>query len=651
MPDFLAIFAKISLMSKGKISSRSNIAGMHTFMRAILTDVEALEHMLEHDWFETDPIHIGAEQEMCLVDRATLKPKPIAMEVLERMPNCPWLDTELARFNLEINLQPRRFATNCLAAMEAEIHECLRQLRRTLHEMDADLILTGILPTIRKHDLERHNLTPRERYELMIDAFQELLQGEAFEFRLRGIDEIQVRHESPLLEACNTSFQVHLQVNPHEFADFYNTAQALAGPILAAAANSPIVFGRRLWHESRIALFQQALDIRSTHDHLRERSPRVSFGNGWVRDSVLEIYREDLARFRALICMDLEEDTVAKIQRGETPSLRALQVHNSTIYRWNRPCYGISASGKPHLRIENRVLPAGPTVIDQMANTAFWLGAMIGLQATSPRLTQRLDWEDARSNFEKAAAFGIESQFTWLDGHKHNAPELILEELLPLARLGLELKKVNEVDIDRLLGVIQERVKKHTNGALWQLQAYTKLHQQTREDEALLTLSAALFRNQQTEKPVHEWPLPEVGDLGDYQPAQLRVEEFMETDLFTVQKDDLIELVAQMMDWKRIRYLPVEDKKGRLSGLITSRLVLRHFARQTQLQGQAALLVEDIMIANPITISPQTPILEAVRLMRDRQIGCLPVVQDNELVGIITEMDFLSITARLIERG
>ncbi|MCB0641447.1 MAG: CBS domain-containing protein, partial [Phaeodactylibacter sp.] len=510
--------------------------------------------------------------------------------------------------------------------------------------------LTGILPTLRKFDLEMHNLTPKKRYFALMEAINEQLFGAAYELRLTGIDELLIRHTSPLLEACNTSFQVHLQVAPKDFVKMYNIAQALAAPVMAIAANSPIVFGRRLWHETRIALFQQALDTRATHEHLRERSPRVHFGKDWVHESIMEIYREDIARFRVLLAGDVTEDSLELIQKGEVPKLRALQVHNSTVYRWNRPCYGVSANGKPHLRIENRVLPAGPTVIDEVANAAFWLGAMVGMYDHCKDIRKQLSWEDVRDNFSKAAKFGIDTNFNWFKDRKVTPCDLILEELLPLARKGLEKQKADSADIDRYLGVIEERAKKHMKGARWQLRAFTKLIKEVERDEAVTVLTASIVENQTQNKPVHTWKMPEANDLPDYRPAKLLVDEFMMTDLFTVQKDDLIELVAELMDWRKVRYLPVEDSKGRLCGLITSRLLLRHYTHLNKLKGKKAICVKDIMVNKPITIGPKATIVQAMHTMRDNKIGCLPVTKNGELIGIITEMNFLQIAGRLMER-
>lgn len=623
---------------------------MQSFVRSLLRDVQALEYMLDNDWFEKDIIRIGAEQEMCIVDAGTYKPACINMEVLEKMSQYPWLVTELAKFNLEVNLSPREFSGKCLREMDHENREYLNIIRKQLKHWNAEICLTGILPTLRKPDLDMSNLTPKPRYFALMEAIHSQMLGSAFELRLSGIDELLVKHDSPLLEACNTSFQVHLQVSPDIFVPMYNMAQALAAPVMAISANSPIVFGKRLWHESRIALFQQALDVRTTHDHMRERSPRVSFGTGWLDGSLLEIYKEDIARFRVLLAGDVDEDSIEAIQEGRTPKLRALQVHNSTVYRWNRPCYGISPNGKPHLRIENRVIPAGPTTTDAAANAAFWLGAMIGMGHEYKDIRNHVSWEDVRDNFMKAAQFGIDSHFNWFNDKKLSACDLVLHELLPMARKGLQMRGVIKQDIDKYLGIIEQRALDHMNGARWQLRTFTKLSKECSRDEAVTAMTAAIVNNQWKDIPVHQWTMPAISDLPNYHPSKLRVEEFMETDLFTVQKDDLIELVTDLMDWRKIRYMPVEESKGQLCGLITSRLLLRHFARKNKLNSKEATMVKDIMIESPITISPNATLIEAMKLMREKRIGCLPVVQNDELIGIITEMDFLRISTRLIEQ-
>ncbi len=637
-------------MGEQKVTILSDEKQRQQFVKSLLADVEALQYMLDHDWFESDVTRIGAEQEMVLVDHKTFKPATIAMDALELMKDYPWVETELAKFNLEINLTPHLFEGNCLRKLEDETLEKIGTIEEYVQKLGAHVILTGILPTMRRFDLSMENLTPKKRYYALMEAINNQLIGSSYELQIEGIDELKLKHDSPLLEAVNTSFQVHLQVAPKDFVKMYNLSQVLVAPVMAMGANSPIVFGRRLWHESRIAMFQQALDTRASHKHMRQRSPRVNFGQDWLHDSILEIYKEDIARFRVLLSADIEEDAQMLIREKKVPKLRSLQVHNSTVYRWNRPCYGISESGKPHLRIENRVIPSGPTVLDEMANAAFWLGSMVGLASEVEDIRKYLSFDDVRDNFLKAAQFGIDSKFNWFDDRKVSAVELVRDKLLPIARKGLELQKVDQQDIDRYLEVIAQRAERHTNGARWALRTYSKLKKQTTKDEALSVLTCATIEKQSNNEPVHTWTEPELLDLKDYRPGSLKVSEFMSTDLITVQKDDLIQLVAEMMDWRKIRYTPVEDIKGKLVGLVTSRKLLRHFLKKEMAPDDAAEVVSEIMIENPITASPDITIKEAMEIMRAKRIGCLPVVEDGELIGIITEMDFLRISGRLIER-
>ncbi len=431
----------------------------------------------------------------------------------------------------------------------------------------------------------------------------------------------------------------------------YNISQVLAAPTMAIAANSPLVFGKRLWHESRIALFQQALDTRSSHDHLRERSPRVRFGNDWIKDSILDIYKDDIARFRVLLSADVSEDSLEKINNGETPKLMALNVHNSTVYRWNRACYGISGNGKPHLRIENRVLPAGPTVLDEMANAVFWLGAMIGMAMEVDDIRDHISFSDAKDNFGKAAKFGIDTKLTWFNDEKISPTRLALDKLIPLARKGLESKNIDKKDIDKYLEVIEKRAVKHMNGARWQLKAYTKLKEKGTEDQALSTLTSAMISNQNKNLPVSEWEMPKYKSLDKYNPSKLLVSEFMQTDLFTVHGDDIIEFVADLMDWRKTNFALVEDDAGKLVGVVTMKRVLNHLVKNKNLKKDGEfLLVKDIMFKNPITVSQDTDIETAAKLIIENKIENLPVVKNNELIGVLTTSDFLRVSANLLGR-
>jgi CBS domain-containing protein len=261
-----------------------------------------------------------------------------------------------------------------------------------------------------------------------------------------------------------------------------------------------------------------------------------------------------------------------------------------------------------------------------------------------------LSYEDIRDNFDKSAKFGIDTKFNWIKDQKIAATDLVKEELLPLAKAGLKKQGINPADIDRYMDIIEGRAEKHMNGARWMLRTFTKLKAETTTDEALAVMTAAMVKNQELSKPVHTWEMPTLDELQEYRPSTMKVEEFMETDLFTVQKDDIISLVAEMMDWRKIRYMPVEDKSGKLIGLVTSRILLRYFSQKENPMQKELHTVEDVMIKDPITISAEATIMEALDKLRLNKIGCLPVVKGNELIGVITEMDFLRITGRLLDR-
>jgi len=633
-------------MGEQRVSILNDKKQMNRFVRNLLKDMDAMQYMLENNWFEDDITRIGAEQEMALVHKNSKRAASKAMEALELLKEYPWAETEIAQFNLETTMTPLHLKTNCFSEMEKENLDKLNIIQKKLDKLDVDYVLTGILPTLKKYDLDLKNLTPKKRYAALIDSINGQLIGEDYQLKLFGIDELCVKHDSPLMEACNTSFQVHLQVAPQDFVHKYNISQALAAPIMAISANSPLVFGRRLWHESRIAMFQQSIDTRTTHDHMRVRSPRVNFGNDWIHESVLDIYKEDIARFRVLISADVKEDSIKKIKNKKVPSLRSLQVHNSTVYRWNRPCYGISDNGKPHLRIECRVIPAGPSVVDEIANACFWVGMMEGMADKTKDITKLLSFADVKDNFLKASRYGIDSSFNWFNSKKISACDLVLKELIPLARKGLEKHKVHKRDINKYLGIIEQRAKKHMNGARWQLRSFTNLKEQVNVDEALTILTASIHKNQKDNIPVHKWKEAKLSDFRGYDPKELKVSDFMEIDLFTAQKNDLISLAAKLMDWKDIRFMPVENTKGRLVGLVTEKDIVRALVKAKK-KGKT-LTVNDIMIKKPITISQHESISTAMKLMKKSKIGCLPVVKDKELIGIITEEDFMSFADNLL---
>lgn len=635
-------------MGELNVRPTAGVADTQHFVKNLLRDLKALERMLEEEWFETGVTRIGAEQELCLVDQYC-KPAPLNLELLESA-NDEMLTSELARFNLEFNMEPFVFEGDCLSKMEKRLNELYDLVWQHAEKIGVMPVMTGILPTIRKFDVNDDNLTPLDRYRALMTALNSL-RGEMLELKIRGVDELRIKHDSPLLEGCNTGFQVHLQTDPNEFALLYNLAQLMTAPILAISANSPMLFGKRLWYETRIALFQQSIDTRSSSEHLRDQSPRVTFGHRWLDDSILEIYKEDIARFRVLLSTDAKENVFKMMDEGITPKLRALNVHNGTVYRWNRPCYGISENGKPHLRIENRIMPAGPTIVDEVASAALWLGLMKGAQTEYGDIRKLIKFEEVGHNFLAAARTGISSKFNWIDAKQIGASELIRAELIPLARHGLNRMGCNKADIDRYMDIIDERARMERTGAQWILNSYMGLIDDCNKEEALSAITSSMVGKAREGKPGHEWDLATADDILDWHPDTLLVEEFMTTDLFTVQKDDILELVAEMMDWNRLRYLPVENEAGELEGLITSRILLRYFSRK-HLEGsrKKPVSVKSMMIEDPLTVQPEATIHEVLDLMKSNRIGCVPVVKGKKLVGVVSESDFMSLTGSLIGR-
>lgn len=614
------------------------------FMKALLDDLRALAFMLENGRVESGVTRIGAEQEMFLID-GNFRPAPISMEVL-KLANDPRLTTEIARFNLEANLTPLHLSGSCFSRMEQELEELIALARKSAETHKADVLLSGILPTLQKSDLTLDNLTPVARYH-ELDRGVIRLRGGPFSIHIKGLDELQITHDNIMMESCNTSFQIHFQTSPSEFVSHYNLAQAITAPLLAVAVNSPLLFGHRLWQETRVALFQHSTDARSRPQLARSQPTRVSFGEGWLEHSVIALFHDQICRFRPIMITQPDEDPFQELARGGTPLLSALRMHNGTVWRWNRACYGV-ADGVAHLRIENRALPSGPTVVDEIANTAFFAGLMLALPHEYGDISKRMKFDDAKANFFTAARYGLIAQFNWIDGRSYPASSLILDHLLPLARQGLVNAGVNSSDIDKYVGIIDERVQSGQTGAQWMLKSLGATDSLAPKDSSYRMLTSTMLAQQKEGRPVHTWPIIKATEDADWSQSYQTVGQFMTTDLFTLRPDDLVDLAASVMDWRHIRHVPVEDDAGHLAGLVTHRALLRLLTRGAH-QISAALTVREIMKADPVTVSSTTPTLEALEVMRSNKVGCLPVVDDGQLVGILTSYDFLDASARLFK--
>lgn len=632
-------------MGEQNVKPLTDEVARQAFMKSLLDEVQALEHMLDKGMIESGKRRIGAEQEMFLINRA-LKPALAVLDILENIEDDRFTH-EIGQFNIEANLSVQELGGQCLRRLEEEAQEIYRIARESAHEVGCEIVLVGILPTIGQEDLGLESMVPTPRYYALNDALR-ALRGQDFQFTINGIDQLNVKHENVMMEACNTSFQVHWQVDPENFARLYNMAQVVTAPLLATAVNSPLLLGHRCWHESRIAVFEHSIDARSEAHQTRGLKPRVHFGDNWINESVVEIFKEDIARFRVILTTETEDDPLGMVEQGIAPKLNALRLHNGTVYRWNRPCYG-EHKGVAHLRIENRVIPSGPTVIDEVANASFFFGMMAGMAHTYEDIRQQLDFAEVKANFLAAARDGIRAQLNWFDDRYLTAQDLVLEQLLPLAREGLQAAGIDQDDSDRYLGVIQERTAMRRTGARWMLESLANMQNKGTLDQRERCLVASMVEQQTTGTPISQWELAEFCEDLDWRESYRNVSQFMVTDLFTVRPDDIVDFAASLMDWRHVRHVPVEGDDGELAGLVSHRALLRLVATG-RVGGEHKVTVREIMNDKPITISPDASTVDAIRLMREEKLACLPVVKENKLVGLVTEHDLIVVSSHLLER-
>ena len=596
----------------------------------LMNDIEALDLMLQQDLIEKEPIRIGAEQEFFIVNDSFF-PNNNALEILEDI-NDDHFTTEIGNFNLEINLDPQELKTDCFSKLEEQLTTLLDKAKESANKYNSKVILTGMLPTLSLKHITIDNMTPIQRYYVLNEAIKES-RNQDFNIHIKGVDELNFQHDSVMLEGCNTSFQMHLQIHPDNFIDSYNWAQAISGPVLSICTNSPLLFGKELWAESRIALFTQSVDTRANSIMLNENQSRVSFGNNWETGSVTDVFRDNISRFRSLVTSEYITDSVDMIERGEIPKLKALSLHSGTVYKWNRVCYGVGG-GKPHLRIENRYIASGPTVTDEIANMMFWVGLMLGKPSKFDNIHEKWNFKDVKSNFFSAARYGMATQFLW-DGKYISSHQLILDELLPMAYRGLYSVGVNPADVEKYLTIIENRVTSH-NGSQWLIKNYRHLNKERTKFESAQVLTSQLYEKQELNYPIGSWSMINKNEIPDNKENHV-VKHAMSTDIFSVFKDDSLQLVVNIMKWKKIRHMPVIDGDKHIIGLITTTDVKglsNHYIDK-------GVSVEDIMTKELITIGQYETLETAKILMITNQINCLPVIEKGKLIGLLTSKDFL----------
>jgi gamma-glutamyl:cysteine ligase YbdK (ATP-grasp superfamily) len=445
-----------------------------------------LEHLLVNARFAETQFTVGFELEACLLDRDCF---PVAENerFLERLSH-PLVVPELSRFNVELNGTPQQLTGGALSRIEAELEATWRRCLEVGHDVEATLIMTGILPTLRNRDLTLANISPRNRYYALNEQILRRRAGRPLRVDVAGRDRLQVTQPDVMLEAATTSFQVHLQAPASEIARYYNASVILSAPLVALSANSPFLFGKSLWDETRVPVFEQAV---ATDDAEPAAPRRVTLGSGYLTHP-RELFRENIELYPVLLPMMFPDGGA---------HLRHLRLHNGTIWRWNRLLIGFDESNEPTLRIEHRVMPAGPTVADMFANAAVYVGAARFLAGLRQAPEDDLEFETARENFYRAARDGLAAELTWLGGVKVTARELLADELLHMAREGLVLLGIDRDDAHRYLDLVRTRTRYAQNGASWQ-RAYVDAH-----GRDFFRLTADYLAHQRTGLPVHEWPI------------------------------------------------------------------------------------------------------------------------------------------------
>jgi gamma-glutamyl:cysteine ligase YbdK (ATP-grasp superfamily) len=464
--------------------------------------LDVFARMLRESRFDTEPRQAGLEIELNLVG-ADGRPAMTNTTALAAIAD-PSFATELGRFNLEINVPPRQLTGDAFSALERDVTGKLARAADRVRRTGSRLVMVGILPTLRQGDVTDDAMSANPRYRLLNEQMI-AARGEDMRISIDGPERLLTHVGTIMPEAACTSVQFHLQVSPEAFGSYWNAAQAVAGIQVALAANSPYLFGRELWRETRIPLFEQVTDTRPEELQQQGVRPRVWFGERWIT-SVFDLFEENIRYFPALLPLREEEDPEAALDSGEAPQLAELTLHNGTVYRWNRPVYAVNG-GRPHLRVENRVLPAGPTVADVVANAAFYYGLVRALAETERPVWTQMSFAAAADNLVEGSRHGIDARVYWPGIGEAPVTELTLRRLLPLAAEGLRQWGVDPADAGRLLGIIEQRCLTGRTGATWQVETVQRLERGGADRrEALRLMTQGYIERMVTNHPVHTWP-------------------------------------------------------------------------------------------------------------------------------------------------
>lgn len=458
------------------------------FSRHLTDETQLLADWFKQQKFATDEHVGGFELEVWIVDQ-NFNPIPINDSYLKRL-NSDWVTPELSRFNIELNGNPEQLQSDALTRLHNSLQQSWDHCYQVAADFDASLVMIGILPSVREDQLVIENMSRLKRYEALNEQVFRQRQGRPLKLDIHGREHLHTTHYDVMLESAATSFQVHWQVPINLALRAYNASLIASAVTVAVSANSPYLFGKDLWDETRIPLFEQSVEVGGIAGAAFGPMRRVSFGSGYARHSLFELFNENHQHFPVLLPIDFNTDD---------EQMSYLRLHNGTIWRWNRPLIGFDAEQQPHMRIEHRVITAGPTVTDNIANAAFYYGLAnyLAMQPEPPE--EKLDFAHARDNFYACAKSGLSAQVMWLDKQKGNIKDLLQNQLLGQAEQGLQSLGLAESDVKLYIGVIRERVKNEQHGANWQRE-YVHRHQCNMQD-----LTAAYHERQQSGQPVSTW--------------------------------------------------------------------------------------------------------------------------------------------------
>ncbi len=479
-------------------SSQFSARDFKTFSQRLRLETALLERWWQQGRFHKTPHVAGFEIEAWLLDQQG-SPSPRNKEFIDSAEDL-LVFPELAQFNIELNSIPRQLSGDVFSQMHTELSQTWDRCGHIARSMGNDLLMIGILPTVQESELNLKMMSEMQRYRAINQQVLRMRAGRPIELNIKGCEQLHLSHRDVMLESATTSLQLHLQVSPEKAAAYYNAAHIVSAPMVAVSANSPFLFGKQLWDETRIPLFEQSVAVPNNEQCMHSNLNRVSFGSGYLQNDLMECFRENAACFPPLLPIEVDKYPAA---------LSHLRLHNGTIWRWNRPLVGFDYDGSPHLRIEHRVMSAGPSVVDTIANAAFFYGLCTDVAEAGQGWEEEISFSLAKDNFYAAARYGLEAEVVWLGGLKGNMQQLVIDHMLPAAKRGLMTLEIAEDDIEHYLGIIEQRVLGLMNGACWQRSWVSRLRKESvkgdSQEGVMQALVQGYLKQQATGKPVHEW--------------------------------------------------------------------------------------------------------------------------------------------------